>query len=93
LEAAHILPYSEGGEHVKSNGILLRKDIHSVFDAGYATFDEDLRFVVSDKVRDVFNNGNEYRRLHGNRLRVPAQVGDRPDVEALRWHNNHRFLG
>ncbi|MGB7257124.1 MAG: HNH endonuclease signature motif containing protein, partial [Pseudolabrys sp.] len=35
LDAAHIRPYAEGGLHVKSNGILLRKDIHSVFDAGY----------------------------------------------------------
>ena len=29
LDAAHIKPYSEGGGHYKSNGILLRKDIHS----------------------------------------------------------------
>ncbi len=49
LDAAHIKPYSDGGAHKKSNGILLRKDIHCVFDAGYATVDTDLRFVVSKK--------------------------------------------
>lgn len=79
LDAAHIRPYGEGGAHTKSNGIILRKDIHSVFDAGYATIDESYRFVVSDKVRDVFNNGNEYRRLHGAQMRVPDAAHDRPD--------------
>lgn len=93
LDAAHIRPYSEGGLHRKSNGILLRKDIHSVFDAGYATIDEDYKFVVSDKVRDVFNNGSEYRRLHGTVLRLPLRDIDRPDLDALRWHNEHRYLG
>jgi putative restriction endonuclease len=93
LDAAHIRPYAEGGTHTKSNGILLRKDIHSVFDSGYATVDTDYRFVVSDKVRDVFHNGNEYRRLHGARLRLPTNPADHPDREALRWHNEYRFLG
>lgn len=94
LDAAHIRPYAEGGTHTKSNGILLRKDIHSVFDAGYATIDSsDYRFVVSDKVRDVFHNGNEYRRLHGTVLRLPANPADHPDREALRWHNEARYLG
>jgi putative restriction endonuclease len=93
LDAAHIRPYAEGGSHTKSNGILLRKDIHSVFDAGYATIDETYRFVVSEKVRDVFNNGNEYRRLHGTRLRLEMADAERPDKLALRWHNENRYLG
>lgn len=93
LDAAHIRPYADGGTHALSNGILLRKDIHSVFDAGYATIDLNCRFVVSDKARDVFDNGNEYRRLHGQSLRVPGDVSARPDIQALRWHNEKRFLG
>ena len=91
LDAAHIVPYAEGGSHSKTNGILLRKDIHSVFDAGYATLDSDYRFVVSQKVREVFNNGSEYLRLHGTRLRLPANPLDYPDKAALRWHNDQRF--
>jgi putative restriction endonuclease len=92
LDAAHIKPYGVGGSHAKSNGILLRKDIHSVFDAGYATFDEDLRFSVSNKVKEVFNNGEEYLRLHGKPLRLPKSRVDWPDIELLRWHNTHRYL-
>jgi putative restriction endonuclease len=93
LDAAHIRPYGEGGVHTKSNGILLRKDIHSVFDAGYATIDPSYRFVVSDKVKEVFNNGEEYRRLHGTVLRLPRNTMDQPDRDLLRWHNENRFLG
>jgi putative restriction endonuclease len=92
LDAAHIRPYSEGGYHSKSNGILLRKDIHSVFDAGYATVDKDFRFVVSRKVKEVFNNGEEYLRLHGNALRLPKGKSDWPNPNFLQWHNQNRFL-
>jgi putative restriction endonuclease len=93
LDAAHIRPYAEGGTHTKSNGILLRKDIHSVFDAGYATIDTDYRFVVSEKVKDIFNNGEEYRRLHGAPLCVPDNPAERPDRSLLQWHNDCRYLG
>lgn len=93
LDAAHIRPYADGGPHLKSNGILLRKDIHCIFDAGYATIDSNHRFVVSNKVKEVFDNGEEYRRLHGKILRTPSQIADRPDPELLRWHNDKRFLG
>jgi putative restriction endonuclease len=93
LDAAHIRPYGEGGTHTKSNGILLRKDIHSVFDAGYATIDTDYRFVVSEKVKGIFNNGEEYRRLHGALLRLPDNPAERPDRSLLQWHNDCRYLG
>lgn len=92
LDAAHIRPYSEGGLHIKANGILLRKDIHSILDAGYATVDTDYRFVVSNKVKEVFNNGEEYRRLHGKRLRLPKRKADWPNPDFLRWHNSERYL-
>jgi putative restriction endonuclease len=72
---------------------LLRKDIHSVFDAGYVTIKDDFTFSVSKKVKEVFNNGEEYFRLHGARLRLPETKADWPDVELLRWHNKDRYLG
>jgi putative restriction endonuclease len=92
LDAAHIRPYTEGGSHEVSNGLLLRKDIHSVFDAGYVTIDEQLKFVVSDRVKADFNNGNEYRRLHGTPVKVPTVPNFQPDKAALRWHNDTIFL-
>lgn len=91
LEAAHIQSYSSGGEHSVSNGLLLRRDIHSVFDAGYLTFDEDLRVIVSERVRTEFNNGNEYRRLQGQKLKLPPNPKLHPDPARLRWHRENRF--
>jgi putative restriction endonuclease len=93
LDAAHIRPYAEGGSHTKANGILFRKDIHCVFDLGYATVDSDYRFIVSSRVKTVFDNGEEYRRLHGKSLRLPGRKADWPDPAFLRWHNEERFLG
>jgi len=93
LDAAHIRPYASGGNHQVSNGLLLRRDIHSVFDAGYVTIDEKMRFIVSDRVRTDFNNGNEYRRLHGTVVSIPANPNFQPDRDALRWHNETIFLG
>jgi putative restriction endonuclease len=91
LDAAHLKPYNIGGLHVPQNGIFLRKDIHSVFDAGYATFDKDFRFVVSERVRTDFNNGNEYRRLHGTRLKLPIAQMHWPSHENLEWHRIERY--
>jgi putative restriction endonuclease len=71
----------------------LRRDIRGVFDAGYLTFDEKLNVVVSDRVRTEFNNGNEYRRLYGQELRLPAEPKYRPDPAKLQWHRENRFAG
>jgi putative restriction endonuclease len=55
--------------------------------------DTDYRFVVSGKVKEVFNNGEEYRRLHGKALRLPKLKADWPNLEYIQWHNTERFLG
>lgn len=46
LDAAHIRPYAEGGELV-ANGLLLRRDIHCLFDLGYVTVTPEHVFEVS----------------------------------------------
>lgn len=93
LEAAHIRPYGEGGEHEARNGLLLRRDIHSLFDAGYVTVTPDLRFEVSRRIREEFDNGRHYYELHGQPIFAPADGLRRPDPEALRWHNEKMFRG
>jgi putative restriction endonuclease len=57
LEAAHIRPYGDGGSHEAQNGLLFRRDIHSLFDAGYVTVTPDLRFEVSSRIKAEFENG------------------------------------
>jgi putative restriction endonuclease len=87
LDAAHIRPYGEGGEHEAKNGLLLRRDIHSLFDAGYVTVTPDLRFEVSRRIKEEFKNGRENYALHGREVWVPERPDTRPDPIALRWHN------
>lgn len=93
LEAAHIRPYADGGEHSLKNGLLLRRDIHSLFDAGYVTVSPDFHFEVSRRIRDEFENGKEYYRLHGQAIGTPDSMNNKPDTNALIWHNENRFKG
>ena len=93
LEAAHIRPYGDGGEHEARNGLLLRRDIHSLLDAGYVTVTPDLHFEVSPRIREEFDNGKHYYALHGHKIDAPLDIGQRPDPDALTWHNEHCFRG
>jgi putative restriction endonuclease len=93
LDAAHIRPYSDGGMHEASNGLLLRRDIHSLFDAGYVTVTREYRFEVSKRIREEFENGREYYALNGTPVAVPEGTNQRPDQIALAWHNTELFKG
>jgi putative restriction endonuclease len=93
LEAAHIRPYHDGGEHEARNGLLLRRDIHSLFDSGYVTVTPKLRFEVSRRIREEFENGRHYYALHGQPISAPEGIEQRPDPDALTWHNEICFRG
>jgi putative restriction endonuclease len=93
LEAAHIRPYSEGGKHEERNGLLLRRDLHSLFDAGYLTVTPELHCEVSRKIKEEFENGRDYYALHGQQVWAPANPQAQPDRSTLIWHNETRFLG
>lgn len=91
LEAAHIRPYADGGEHAVPNGLPLRRDIHRLFDLGYVTVRPDFQFLVSERLRVEYHNGRTYYELHKKRVRVPSEVDLRPSPEQLTWHNEHRY--
>jgi putative restriction endonuclease len=71
LDAAHIRPYGVGGTHDPNNGLLLRQDIHTLFDRGYLTITPELAVEVSRRLKDEFDNGKEYYALHGKQILVP----------------------
>ena len=93
LDAAHIRSFSAGGEHVASNGLLLRTDIHRLFDLGYVTVTADRRFEVGRRLKEDFDNGRHYYELHGSPIRPPRTQEAAPSTSALAWHRDHRFLG
>jgi putative restriction endonuclease len=93
LDAAHIKPYSESGEHLVSNGILLRRDLHALFDQGYVTISPSMRFEVSRKIKEEYENGRDYYRMSGSEIHVPTDLASRPSRQYLEWHNTNVYMG
>jgi putative restriction endonuclease len=93
LDAAHIRPYGSGGDHEITNGLLLRTDIHRLFDVGYVTVSGDGRFEVGRRLKEDFENGRQYYAMHGKPVTLPNDVHQRPARDALEWHQANRFLG
>ncbi|HET7262481.1 MAG TPA: HNH endonuclease [Casimicrobiaceae bacterium] len=92
LEAAHIKPYALEGPHSIENGILLRSDLHKLFDLGYVTITPDLTVEVSPRLRVEWENGREYYAYHGKELQFrPPDPRNQPSTEFLRWHNERQF--
>jgi putative restriction endonuclease len=93
LDAAHIQPYLGPSSNHVQNGLVLRTDIHRLYDAGYVTVTPDLRFHVSQRLRDDYENGRVYYELDGAPLKVvPRRRGDRPNEAALAWHATKVFM-
>lgn len=92
LQASHIKPFtSEGPNHV-CNGLLLRSDLHILFDRGYLTLTPNLQVEVSKRIKEEFENGKEYYAHHGKPLAVrPESPVERPATEFLRWYNDNVF--
>jgi putative restriction endonuclease len=93
LEAAHIKPVAEHGHHRIDNGLLLRSDIHTLFDRGYISVTADHRVRVSNRLKRDFDNGEHYYQLNGSEIWLPRRADDRPNEEFLEWHARERFRG
>ena len=92
LEAAHIRPVTSGGEHQVSNGLLLRSDIHTLFDRGYVTITPDYKFAVSPRLKEDWSNGRSYYGLAGQEIQLPNDSACWPSRERLEWHAESVFL-
>jgi putative restriction endonuclease len=74
LDAAHIQPHLGPASNHIQNGLLLRADLHRLYDAGYVTVTPDLRLEVSGRLRDDFENGRLYYAMAGRQIAVPSNV-------------------
>jgi putative restriction endonuclease len=91
LEASHIQPYAQNGPHDVRNGILLRADLHRLFDQGYVTISPDYRLEVSPRLKIDYQNGRSYYPFHGASVSLPESQQDVPSPDFLRWHNDHVY--
>lgn len=81
LEAAHIRAYLGPETNHVTNGLLLRADIHTLFDLGLIWIDEDMRIVAADRL-----TGTDYASLSGRKLMLPQVVACQPSGLAIGWH-------
>lgn len=81
LEAAHIRSYWGPETNHVTNGMLLRADIHTLFDLGLLTIGDDHRIEVSARLANT-----NYGQLQGQKLKLPVQVTQQPSLKSLRWH-------
>lgn len=88
LEAAHIRPYCGGGTFDESNGLLLRADIHTLFDLGLISIDSCYMTVITHTALD----GTEYANYANQSLTLPLDQKHRPDTAALNDHRSEAGL-
>lgn len=84
LEAAHICPYL--GEHTNrpDNGLLLRADVHTLFDKGMIYVDPEGFVQIDSRLVQ-----SEYAPLRGIRLRPAIDTSCQPHPEHLTHHRTH----
>ena len=92
LEAAHIVPVGHGGEHRIDNGMLLRSDMHTLFDRGYIGFNARHELRVSPALRQQFGNGDWLYSREGTQITVPDRRAERPNADYLEWHLDEVFV-
>lgn len=79
LEAAHIKPHKYNGPETKDNGILLRRDIHYLFDSGNLRIDVHGNVFISQPTLE------DYGRTLPERIEIPPYVNK--DYIRWRWEN------
>lgn len=81
LEAAHLYSYASVGTHRTDGGLLLRRDLHSLFDKFFLTVDPTTWKVKADPYLKSFET---YRNLDGRSILVGAET--RPSESLMGDH-------
>lgn len=84
LEAAHIHPYQGMSTNAVSNGLLLRSDIHTLFDRKLIVIDTGSWTVIVDTKLLL----TQYSTLSGQSLNLPVDPRLRPSIAALNFHRS-----
>jgi hypothetical protein len=88
LEAAHIIPYKGADTDHVGNGLLLRADLHTLFDLRLVAIDAATMCVlVSPKLADTC-----YEEFHGKKLLLPDHPANRPNPKVIKQHQKKSGL-
>lgn len=78
LEAAHIQPHAEEPNYSVTNGLLIRADIHTLFDLNLLSVDSRLRIRLAPSLLK-----SEYKEYEGKPLKEPGTVSEMPSPFSL----------
>lgn len=81
LEAAHIVGYRGVQTNHVTNGILLRADLHTLFDLGMVCVDQEYRLSVSSVLENT-----EYGQWQRKLISLPKKFSEQPNLVALKLH-------
>lgn len=88
LEAAHIFPYKGADTNNIQNGILLRADVHTLFDLGLISIDPESNTIALSK---QIGDNVYYKEFGGRKIVLPDDTNQRPSKESLRYHFEEIF--
>lgn len=80
LQAAHIRKYSDHPDNRVTNGILLRSDIHSLYDNGLLEITPEYRVRLTERFRELFPESSEYLCLDGKHIALPDNPNHLPEI-------------
>lgn len=81
LEAAHVSPYALSHDNSEGNGLLLRSDLHTLFDLGLLGIDpKSMEIAVHPHARIA-----GYDQFNGAMLMLNGTAGPRPQALEERW--------
>lgn len=81
LEAAHVLPYRGEHTHRMDNGLLLRADLHTLFDCQLLWITPEFKVALAPALLTT-----DYATLEGKPLNLPASEADHPNPTHLMEH-------
>lgn len=88
LDAAHIIPFSDGGETTVPNGLSMCKIHHAAFDANILGVRPDLELEVREDILEEVDGPmlrHGLQEMHGRTLITPSKPDLRPAIEALEY--------
>lgn len=96
LVASHIVPWRADPSNRLNpkNGLCLSAIHDRAFDQGLITFSDDLRLLLSDRLRSSGANsyiGHTFRAYSGKTITLPGKF--QPDSDFLKYHRENVFFG
>ena len=93
IEAAHIIPFNLSRDDKVTNGLVLCPNLHTAFDKGLISIDDDLRVLVSRIVSENIEHPYSLAQLICKKIIMLFGAKQYPNINNIRWHRDNVFKG